>query len=60
MKITIDFWELVTIGIERIFKGSESEEKIIELLGEPEIYTREKILPNIYDLWMFRISSPRE
>ncbi|MED1747184.1 MULTISPECIES: hypothetical protein [Brevibacillus] len=42
MKITIDFWELVTIGIERIFKGSESEEKIIELLGEPEIYTLER------------------
>lgn len=42
MNITIDFMKLLTTGIVGNFTGGETEEEIMNLIGEPEIYTPER------------------
>ncbi|WP_289137704.1 hypothetical protein [uncultured Brevibacillus sp.] len=42
MKMTIDFLELLTTGVVGKFQGGESKEEIVNLIGEPEIYTPER------------------
>jgi len=40
--MTIDFFELLTTGVVGNFQGGESKEEVVNLIGEPEIYTPER------------------
>ncbi|WP_289140977.1 hypothetical protein [uncultured Brevibacillus sp.] len=42
MKMTIDFLELLTTGVVGNFQGGESKEEVVNLIGEPEVYTPER------------------